>query len=371
MQNSTSSSVPAKRAGKCTKPVAPPVQPEVAQAPLPAATHSMTASDLAELMSAFNAVTGRLQETHEQLRGEVARLNRELTEANEQLGRSKRLAALGEMAAGIAHEVRNPLGSISLFARMLKDDLAENPAQQKLAEKIITATKGLNAVVGDVLTFSREFRVSHEETDVAELVARAIDACRHDGMPGWETVQFVQRSVKDAPGAMWIDPALTLQGLTNIIRNAAEAMIESGSPNRILTVDVRRSTLADSTGNRTKRIGIRVSDTGPGLSEEVLERMFNPFFTTRKAGTGLGLAIVHRIMDAHGGRVVASNNADGVGATVELLFPVEVVANRGNEKERAESSLVNSAGVPMGVTEQNLPLVAVAVRPDRRLSGAA
>ncbi|MBX3379199.1 MAG: hypothetical protein KF805_03830 [Phycisphaeraceae bacterium] len=340
----------------------------------PATSPSLTTGELAELMSAFNAVTGRLQETHDQLRGEVSRLSRELTEANEQLERSKRLAALGEMAAGIAHEVRNPLGSISLFARMLKDDLAERPVQQKLAEKIILSAKGLNAVVGDVLTFSREFRVQKEDSSVSEILDRALAACQHDGMEGWDKIEIVRNDYK-AGASIPLDPSLALQAITNIIRNAMEAMVESDLPKKILTLEVRRHTIADSQGKRERVQGIRVVDSGPGLSEEVLRRMFNPFFTTRKAGTGLGLAIVHRIMDAHGGRVVASNGKGG-GAAVELLFPSGIAAPFRDAGEpglnrRAESSRAGAAGQPMGDTEQNLPLVAVAVGPDRRLSGAA
>jgi len=325
-------------------------------------------------MSAFNAVTGRLQETHDQLRGEVSRLTQELTEANEQLARTKRLAALGEMAAGIAHEVRNPLGSISLFARMLKDDLVEKPVQQKLAEKIIASAKGLNAVVGDVLTFSREFRVQKEETPVSEILDRALAACQHEGVEGWNKIEII-RNDRKCNAAVPLDQSLAAQAVTNIIRNAMEAMIESDVPKKYLTLDVGKNTISDSQGKRERLLGIRITDSGPGLSEEVLRRMFNPFFTTRKAGTGLGLAIVHRIMDAHGGRVMASNGRSG-GAMFELQFPqaqATLARDSGapGMKRRAESSRAKAVGQPMGHTEQNLPLVAVAVGPDRRLSGAA
>lgn len=335
---------------------------------------TLTSGDLAELLSAFNAVTGRLQATHDQLRGEVARLTLELTEANEQLARTKRLAALGEMAAGIAHEVRNPLGSISLFARMLKDDLADRPVQEKLADKIIASAKGLNAVVGDVLTFSREFRVQKEETPISEILDRAIVACQHDGVEGWDKVEII-RGDRRSSSAVPLDPALAAQAVTNIVRNAIEAMTDANLPKKCLTFEVGKHTISDAQGKRERLLGIKITDSGPGLSEEVLRRMFNPFFTTRKAGTGLGLAIVHRIMDAHGGRVVASNSRTG-GATFELQFPqAQTAAIRDCEgpglKRRAESSRAGAAGLPMGDTEQNLPLVAVAVGPDRRLSGAA
>ena len=105
---------------------------------------SLSAGDLAELMSSFNEVTAKLESTHTQLRDEVVRLSTELTQANEALQRSKRLAALGEMAAGISHEIRNPLGSIRLYTRMLQDDLSEMPEQCTIADKIGRAVTGLD-----------------------------------------------------------------------------------------------------------------------------------------------------------------------------------------------------------------------------------
>ncbi len=109
------------------------------QADRPASSHDLSVQDLAELMSAVNEVTGKLQKSHDVLRAEVARLNLELREANAQLERSRRLAALGEMAAGISHEVRNPLGSIRLYARMLEQDLSDRPEQCVVATKILRA----------------------------------------------------------------------------------------------------------------------------------------------------------------------------------------------------------------------------------------
>jgi signal transduction histidine kinase len=350
-----------------TTAVPPTTNPPAPASPRP----NLTAGDLAELMSAFNDVTGKLQATHEQLRSEVARLSRELRDANEQLERASRLAALGEMAAGIAHEIRNPLGSISLFARMLRDDLNDRPEQHKLAEKIMTATRGLNAVVGDVLTFSREFRVAPEPLHVPSLIDRALESCQHDGVEGWQTV-CITRTERPADFAdLQGDESLLQQALTNIIRNAIEAMVETASPaqsDRTLRIESKRRQIAVRAGKREKFACIIVRDSGPGLSPEVLTRMFNPFFTTRKAGTGLGLAIVHRIMDAHAGRVVAGNNSDGPGATIELQLPL---ARAERHNQRAESSGPAPSVSPMEPVEQTLPLVAIAAAPDRRLSGAA
>src|ERR1051326_2654322 len=138
---------------------------------------AVTPGELAELIGAFNEVTARLQGTHEALRREVARLQGELREANEQLQRSKRLAALGQMAAGIAHEVRNPLGSIRLYARMLEQDLADHPQERQTASKIAAAVHGLDGVVGDVLSFSREIRISAQAAEAGDLLDRALEAC--------------------------------------------------------------------------------------------------------------------------------------------------------------------------------------------------
>jgi signal transduction histidine kinase len=276
----------------------------------------MQPGELAELFGAFNEVTARLQQTHERLTAEVARLRGELRRANDELERSRRLAALGEMAAGIAHEVRNPLGSIGLYAEMLASDLPDRPAERGLAEKIISAVRGLDAVVGDVLSFSREMKAEPARHSASELLERAA-ACCLDVLAGVR-VRLAGDEAVDG------DAGLLHQALVNLIRNAGQAMEgqavqgPAGAGRGLLVLSSRRVP-----GERATVLS--VSDTGPGLSGAVMERMFNPFFTTRAAGTGLGLAIVHRIVDAHGGRVLVSNRQahgeDPGGATVELVLP--------------------------------------------------
>lgn len=284
--------------------------------PTPAA---MTPTDLADLLSAFNEVTGKLGRTHNELKDEVTRLNRELSEANAQLARSQRLAALGEMAAGIAHEIRNPLGSIRLYARLLEDDLKDRPKDAQLATKIQGAAVELERIVRDVLSFAREIRLSPDRCDLADVIERALEACRHDGVPGWRTVEVERKDAGktiDAAG----DAALLAQALSNVIRNAYEAMAETtGTAPHRLVFDV--TTREEETGLAAV---LSVRDSGPGIGKDVVSRMFNPFFTTRASGTGLGLAIVHRIVDAHGGRVIVRNNSENgkePGATVEIVLP--------------------------------------------------
>lgn len=288
----------------------------------PAARDRLTATDLGELLSAFNEVTSRLQQTHETLRAEVARLEDELRNANEQLRRTERLAALGEMAAGIAHEVRNPLGSIRLYAEMLQQDLIDRPEQRDIARKIGGAVRGLDAVVGDVLSFARPMTPRPEEATAADLFDAALDCCRPEIERAHATIE--RAGAESESIELRCDPALVRQALVNLLRNALEAIEqraadEPGLEGRVWLSAVRRRVRAEN-GRLTTMIALSVRDNGPGLPEDVLARMFNPFFTTRAAGTGLGLSIVNRIADAHGGRVGVSNHSGG-GAAIELLLP--------------------------------------------------
>lgn len=279
---------------------------------------AVSPADLAELVSAFTSVTARLQSTHDSLRAEVARLERELGSAREQLERSRRLAALGEMAAGIAHEVRNPLSSIALYARLLRQDLEDGTPRRALAEKIGRAVRAVDAVVGDVLSFARESRVRAEMVWANEAQSRAHEECA----PEFAAlgVVVVRHDAARAPLAVWADPGLLQRALVNVIRNAYQAMADGPGATRVLELDA----IAEPAPAGGPRVVLRVRDSGPGVSPEVVARMFNPFFTTRAAGTGLGLAIVHRIVDAHGGVVRVRNAVAGPGpggAVVELVLP--------------------------------------------------
>lgn len=266
--------------------------------------------DLAQIIRAYNEVTDNLQRSHEALRAEVVRLQRELASTDAQLQRSKRLAALGEMAAGIAHEIRNPLAAIGLYARMIVEDLQLPPQPQTLhncaevAGKIASAVRGLDAIVNDVLAFSREITPRVQPVEVGALLDRAVEAHRPAIVAaGVEVVRV------DAGEAVTLeaDADLLHQALLNVIRNAVDAMPNGGT----LTLGVRRE---------DAQWALVVRDTGPGIAEADIDRIFNPFFTTRNTGTGLGLAIVHRILDAHRGAITVHN--DG-GAVFELILPCE------------------------------------------------
>lgn len=296
------------------------------------AAHPLTAdpAGLQRIIDAFNEAAVELQETHENLRGEVVRLRQELSAANARLRRSQELAALGEMAAGIAHEIRNPLGSIRLYAEALADDLADRPAERELCEKISRGVVGLDAIVRDVLAFARDHRPDPVAVPMRRLLEGAIDQCEgiiartgitvHDAGDGADA-EFVHA-----------DPVLLVQAVSNVIRNAIEAMdaaLPAGDPDRAIHVGIARRRLRLPGGGSGERIVLEIRDHGPGIPAEVRDRMFNPFFTTRATGTGLGLAIVHRIIDAHGGHVIV-DDAPGGGARVGLCLPPVAEASPSN-----------------------------------------
>lgn len=325
----------------------------------------LSAEDLSLVLAHFNDAASKLQTTHEQLQAEVARLKSELKAANDEIERSRRLAALGEMAAGISHEVRNPLGSIRLHARMLEDDLRDRPEERDIAGKILQAVRGLDSVVSDVLAFAKEMRVCKEPCDAEELLRRAVE----EGLASFSmNARRVSDTVglNDAPttkievaikvsgsgaGEVWCDSGLIHRALVNIVRNSVQAMCpeidEVGgrderqrmscalSRRKLLAVSASSRRVRTPDGGERRMVVLSVRDTGPGLASEVIERMFNPFFTTRASGTGLGLAIVHRIADAHGGTVRVSNHEQG-GAVIEIMLPAGVPV----EMERGGADVV-------------------------------
>jgi signal transduction histidine kinase len=299
------------------RPVASPGDARTPVAPTP--------TELADLVRSFDLAARALQETHEQLRREVARLEHELGDTRDQLRRARELAALGEMAAGIAHEIRNPLGSMRLHAEMLMTDLADHPAPRDIARKIARAVDGLNAVVSDVLVFSRDMRIRPEPITARELIDHALESCD-------ELIRRWAIEVRIDPACaherITCDPTLMHQALVNIVRNACEAAGTHAPAPAIAFSTARRSTM-ESDGSRSAMTALAVADNGPGIPAGAIGRIFNPFFTTRSTGTGLGLPIAHRILDAHAGRVAVRSvdsdpvrNIPGTGTIVELLLPL-------------------------------------------------
>ena len=275
------------------------------------------ANDFAELVRSFNDVTARLESTHSSLRDEVATLKSELQETHRRLRRSRQLAALGEMAAGIAHEIRNPLGAIALNLEALTEDLFDRPGELQLCGRVSKAVTRLDAIVGDVLSFARDTRVRAASIRPSEVIMAAVEHA--EDLVDAHDID-VDLSLDEDLEVM-ADAALLEQSLLNLIRNACEAMALVDGPRRLM-VGLRSRELRDPERGIIPHAVFEIRAPGPGIPEEVRERMFNPFFTTRAEGTGLGLAIVHRIVDAHGGRLDVS--AGHPGTIMSLSLPLEL-----------------------------------------------
>ena len=284
------------------------------------AAEQLSRDELLGVLVRYNEATERLRASHEALQREVGRLTAELEQKNRELERRERLALLGEMAAGVAHEIRNPLGGISLYADILAQDLGgENSAGNvrtggepaEIVGRIQGGIRILNRIVEDMLLFARDLRMDVQAQRLRDLVAGALDLAGH------EVASSGLRVVLDETGlelAVAADGSLVTRALVNLILNAAQA--GEGRAEASLRI----------TAGRTAEGWARVvlEDSCGGIAAEDLGKIFNPFFTRREQGTGLGLAIVHRTIEAHGGRITAANNAVG-GATFEFTLPVAEV----------------------------------------------
>jgi len=262
--------------------------------------------ELGAIITAYNDVTDRLKTAHERLGEEVARLREELRQKNAELRRRERLAALGEMAAGLAHEVRNPLGGIALYASMLEGQLADRPASRTAATRISQGVRALDRLVGEILDFAQEHRVDLRTCRLAEVLAEVGHSIRP-----WAAEHVVDVAIEPAALEVeaYCDPLRLQRVLLNLVMNGIQAVGEGGH------VWLSAAARPDGRG-----VEIEVCDDGPGIPPENLDRIFNPFFTTRATGTGLGLAIVHRIVEAHGGVIRASNRPEG-GARFVIRLP--------------------------------------------------
>lgn len=263
--------------------------------------------DLATIIDRYNDVTERLKRSHELLGREVARLGQELAEKNKELARRERLAALGEMAAGVAHEIRNPLGGIGLYASLLERDLQDRPEQSDLARRIGVGVENLAGIVNDILAFAGGAEPNRRSVRLAEIIDSALTqaAPQADLLDAEIDVDLRLTQIQ-----LYCDAGQIERALVNLIRNALDAAGKGGR----VWIRAGEGRYDDPTS------AIVIEDNGPGIPPEQLQRVFHPFFTTKGTGTGLGLAIVHRIAESHGGSVVAGNRKGG-GAAFVLFVP--------------------------------------------------
>lgn len=216
---------------------------------------------------------------------------------------AEKLASMGQMAAGIAHEINNPLGVVLMYAHLLKEDLGEKGVSSEDADMIISEADRTRKIVQGILNFARKEKIERSDTDINAVLNSAAASITSIDVSGEIAVKL---ELDDSIGMEWVDSHQLRQVFDNIIKNAVEFMPEGGT----ITITSR---------NAADEFIVRIADTGPGIPKDNLSQVFSPFFTTKPVGkgTGLGLPVCYGIVKMHGGSIQAGNNPAG-GAYFEI-----------------------------------------------------
>jgi signal transduction histidine kinase len=260
------------------------------------------------IVNRFAVENRRQTRRYQMLAEELEKTNLRLEQIQVEARRSERLAALGQMSAGLAHEIRNPLGVIKGSAEILHQKLGEsNPLASELASYISSEVNRLSALVTRFLDFARPLHLDLEPHSVEDVVERALKAVAAQ----WTGPEIhVERKYESNLPPVPVDANFCEQVFINLAQNAHEAMTNGG---------VLRVTISSSQRDRSRGVEIQFADTGPGVPEELREQIFNPFVTSKKSGVGLGLAIVSKIVDEHHGALrLEPSVSEGASFTVFL-----------------------------------------------------
>jgi two-component system sensor histidine kinase PilS (NtrC family) len=226
----------------------------------------------------------------------------ELRRMEEQVLRARRLAIVGQLAAGVAHEIRNPLASISGSIELLRDAPQVDEENRQLMEIVLREVERLNGLVTELLEYARPRERVLGTIELDGLLQETVRVFSQDRSTSGVAVKLETR-----PARITGDPAQMRQVVWNLLRNAAEAMPQGGE-------------IALSMADEPEWVELVISDTGSGIPAEDLERIFDPFFTTKTHGNGLGLATVHRIVTEHGGTIAVESKA-GAGTEFRVRLP--------------------------------------------------
>jgi two-component system NtrC family sensor kinase len=241
---------------------------------------------------------------------ETLKVHRELEAAQSQLVHSEKIASLGRMAAGVAHEINNPLAGILIYAELLKRDMREEAEYRENLDVIINQTMRCQQIVKRLLDFSRQSLGQQKLFDVNEVISRVVELVSHQAF--FHNIKVIQDLYSGLPRITG-DPGQLQQVFTNLLLNAADAMTGAG-------------TITITTGPALQGGGVvlKFADTGPGIPPEIKDKIFEPFFTTKPPGkgTGLGLSIVYGVIQRHGGTIEAESRPGG-GTTFTITLPLE------------------------------------------------
>ncbi|UFS72804.1 ATP-binding protein [Geomonas sp. RF6] len=253
--------------------------------------------EIGKLLGSFNSMVGRLDRAKKELE----------TFHFQQMERADRLASVGEMAAGIAHEIKNPLTGIAAAITVMKDDFEPTDPRFSIISEVLEQISRLDKTVNDLLFFGKPTASEPACTDInATLRKILIFAGQHRGGKNIEKVLHLEENLPP----VYVDAKQIQQVFLNLFLNAVQAMQQGG------TLTVESSIVKEAAGDMVR---IRVADTGQGIPPQILEKIFVPFFTTKAQGTGLGLPISHRLIEQNGGRLsVQSEDGKGTTFTVDL-----------------------------------------------------
>jgi two-component system sensor histidine kinase PilS (NtrC family) len=245
-------------------------------------------------------------------------------EMEEQMKRIDKMAAIGLLAAGMAHEIRNPLASLSGSIQMLKSDLVLDDSQQHLMEITLRESERLNALITDFLLFAQPPQINRIPWEISKLIEETLDLFIHS--PSFrEGMHILPLNYHENVKAM-IDPGQMKQVFWNLLLNAAQAMPNGGEIS--IRVEKGKNTLWERNiarpiqGKGKEWVKVTITDSGTGIPPHEKEKIFEPFFTTKDGGTGLGLSIVHKIIESHNG-VIKVESEVGKGSTFIIFFPTE------------------------------------------------
>lgn len=291
----------------------------------------------ATVINRFVVESKRQTKRYQELAETLADTNRRLEQAQAEARRSERLAALGQLSAGLAHEIRNPLGVIKGSAEMLAQKLAEsNPLATELAGYISTETNRLSAMVTRFLDFARPLHADLEPGAIPEVLDRAL----RDVAQLWKGAAVrVEKNYQANLPPVPLDESLAEQAFINIIQNAYDAMGAIGGELRVKAESSRHRA---PNGESIEGVEVRIADTGPGIPKELREQIFNPFVTTKKTGVGLGLSIVSKIVDGHHGSIRVESSGNGAGGATGTCFVLFFPAAGEKDAPEANAHLVIS-----------------------------
>ncbi len=252
----------------------------------------------------------------------IEKAMKDLTENQERLIQAEKLASMGQMAAGIAHEINNPLGVVLMYSHLLKEELADSARGREDVDRIIAEAERTRGIVRGILNFARAEKVQRAPTDINDLLHRCVEAATAAAHGSVRA----ECSLDPALGTRLVDGGQLRQVFDNLLRNAVEAMGDGG-------------TILASTAAGEGEFTVTVGDTGPGIPEENLPKMFSPFFTTKKVGkgTGLGLSVCYGIVKMHGGSIQAANRPGG-GACFTVRIPAAAPATVDAAAQEQEDS---------------------------------